>query len=76
MPVMLFLRQAGEKYEPYRQTLYNQYNDGQDNFPMTVQEQHTRLDAWKPVYTTNAKKDGNSFVQEGTLKRKTKIKIR
>ena len=74
MPVMLFLRQAGEKYKPYRQTLYNHYNDGQDNFPMTVEDQYSRLDAWKPAYTSMAKKNGNSFVQEGTSKKKDKGK--
>ena len=74
MTAILFLKQSGDKYEPYRQEMYNHYNNGQDNFPLTVQEQHTHLDVWKPAYGTTAKKNGNSFVQEGTPRKKDKDK--
>ena len=58
---MIFLQRSGEKYEPYCQELYNSYSNGQDNFALTVPEQHTRLDAWKPAYTPTPKKTGTSF---------------
>ena len=73
MNAMLFLHRSGEKYEAYRQELYNMYLNGQDNFPLTVQEALTCLDAWKPAYK-NAKKTGSSFVQEGDITTKTKKK--
>ena len=75
MNAMLFLRRSGEKYDAYRQELYNMYLNGQDNFPLTVQDALTCLDAWKPAYI-NTKKTSSSFVQEGdpTTKQKKKDK--
>ena len=73
MNAILFLRRSGKKYEAYRQELCNMYLNGQDNFPLTVQDALTRLAAWKPAYT-NTKKTGSSFVQEGDPTTKTKKK--
>ena len=70
MNAMFFLKRSGEKFEPYRQELYNVYSNGQDNFLLTVQEQHPHLDAWKPVYSPTVRKTGSSFVQEGDTKKK------
>lgn len=75
MITMLFLKKSGEKYEPYRQDLYNNYNDGIDKFPSSVEEQHSRLDVWKPAYTKIVRHDGSSYVQEGTADMVNKDKV-
>ena len=75
MTMMVFLKRSGVKYKLYCQELYNNYNNNNNNFPMTIQEQHSRLDAWKPAYQAVGKKKGSSFVQGGNPKKKDKNKV-
>ena len=44
MTLMLFFKRSSAKYELYCQELYNACSNGHNNFPLTMQGQHTRLD--------------------------------
>lgn len=70
MTIMLFLKQSCDKQKPYCQKLYNDYSKIIDNFPLTVQEQHTNFDAWKPAYMTTVKNNDICLAREVTPKKK------
>ena len=65
MSAVIFLERSGSKYEPYRQELNNDYGKGLDSFGDSIQEQHSNMEFWKPVYVMKETKKATAFVQEG-----------
>ena len=74
MSAVIFQKRSGSKYDPYRQELNNDYGKGLDSFGDTIQEQHSNMEFWKPVYVMKETKKGSNFVQEGKKERRKRQK--